>query len=274
MTAQDSRYRLTILGCGSSGGVPRIGNNWGACDPENPKNRRRRCSLLVQRFDGDDVTSILVDTSPDARQQLLDTGVGWLDGVIITHEHADHTHGIDELRVVAINGRSRVHVHADTKTGNILKDRFGYCFVQPEGSSYPPILNLHTITAFEPFEINGPGGPIRFLPFDQVHGDITALGLKIGRIAYSSDLSDLPEVSLPILSDLEVWIVDALRHAPHPSHFSVSDALYWIERLAPEKAILTNLHTDLDYDALNELTPEHVVPAHDMMAIEFDVEDV
>lgn len=268
MSVPNSHYKLTILGCGSSGGVPRIGGNWGECDPDDPKNRRRRCSLLVQRFDGDAVTNVLIDTSPDAREQLLDAGVGWLDGVVITHEHADHTHGIDELRVVAINGRERVKVYTNQATADVLKMRFGYCFIQPEGSSYPPILDLNEIRSGDAFSIDGPAGPITMTPFDQIHGDIISLGLRIGGVAYSSDLNDVPDESLDILRDLDVWIVDALRRKPHPSHFSLDESLKWIERLKPRQAILTNMHTDLDYQTVTDETDDHIKAAYDMMTIQ------
>lgn len=267
MTRPDDHYVLTILGCGSSGGVPRIGGNWGNCDPENPLNRRRRCSLLVQRFAGEAVTSVLVDTSPDCRTQLLDAGIGWLDAVVITHEHADHTHGIDDLRVVALNGRKRVKVMTNRETAELLRQRFSYCFVQAPGSSYPPILDLEEIGTDAPFRVDGPGGPVTIRAFDQIHGDIMSLGLRIGGAAYSSDLSDLPDESLDRLNGLNVWIVDALRHAPHPSHFSLADAIRWIDRLKPVRAILTNLHTDLDHDETNAATGDHVMPAHDMMQL-------
>ncbi|MCB1490770.1 MAG: MBL fold metallo-hydrolase [Rhodobiaceae bacterium] len=263
---------MTILGCGSSGGVPRIGNNWGNCDPNNPKNRRRRCSVLVQRFRNGKATTALIDTSPDIREQLLEAEIGWLDGVLITHEHADHTHGIDDLRVVALNGRQRVAVYANDETGEVLKTRFGYCFVQPPGSSYPPILDLRPAKALEPLVIDGDGGPITLTPFDQVHGSITAFGVRIGTAAYSSDLSDIPDASLGILSGLDTWIVDALRHQPHPSHFCVADALHWIGRLTPKAAVLTNLHTDLDYVELAAMVPPHVQPAYDMMRLEVPFE--
>jgi hypothetical protein len=136
---------LTILGCGSSGGVPRIGNNWGQCDPNELKNRRRRCSVLLEKREGDALTRVLVDTTPDLVSQLNSVDAGTLDGVWYTHEHADHTHGIDDLRQVAINMRERVNVWADHSTAEMLLSRFSYCFLTPPGSSYPPILEMNTI---------------------------------------------------------------------------------------------------------------------------------
>jgi phosphoribosyl 1,2-cyclic phosphate phosphodiesterase len=255
---------FTILGCGSSGGVPRPALGWGACDPQNPKNRRRRCSLLVERGDGPR-TRVLVDTSPDLREQLLDAQVDWLDGIFYTHEHADHTHGIDDLRGLFIHARRRLDAYVDDATSRVLRDRFGYCFATPPGSAYPPILNEHRIAVAAPVTVAGEGGPISVVPFLQDHGDIPSLGFRFGPVAYSSDLVDLPEASIPLLAGLDLWIVDALRDKPHPSHFSVAEALAWIDRIKPKRAILTNMHTDLDYAELRARLPAHVEPAYDGM---------
>ena len=260
--------KLTILGCGSSGGVPRIGNHWGSCDPANLRNRRRRCSLLVERKSVNGRTAVLVDTSPDMRSQLIDAEIDWLDGVLYTHDHADHTHGIDDLRVVAINGRRHVDTYMTVATANVIMSRFSYCYDQPEGSPYPPVLKQHTITPHRAVTVNGPGGAIAAYPFDQRHGHINALGFRFGNIAYSCDLHDLPEDSVPALQDLDIWIVDALRYTPHPSHFNVEDALRWIDRIKPKRAILTNMHVDLDYDTLKQELPAHVEPAYDGMTVE------
>jgi phosphoribosyl 1,2-cyclic phosphate phosphodiesterase len=258
---------VTILGCGSSPGVPRPALGWGDCDPNNPKNRRRRTSLLVERREGSGVTRILVDTSPDLREQLIDAEVDWLDGVLYTHEHADHTHGIDDLRSLFIKNRRRVDLYLDEHTAQMMTTRFGYCFRSPPGSEYPPIVNDNRISAGQPVTIKGQGGAITALPLQQVHGDIPSLGFRFGAFAYSCDLSDLPADSAAALTGLDVWIVDALRYRPHPSHFSLSDALGWIERLKPRRAILTNLHADLDYEVLRGKLPVHVVPAFDGMTV-------
>jgi phosphoribosyl 1,2-cyclic phosphate phosphodiesterase len=259
--------KLTILGCGTSGGVPRIGNRWGACDPATPKNRRLRCSLLVERAGSDGTTAVLVDTSPDIRQQLLDAGVGWLDGVLYTHDHADHTHGIDDLRVVSFNGRQRVDVYFDTATGRQLHDRFGYCFDTPPGGEYPAILKGHEIRAGEPVKISGAGGAIEALPFRQVHGSGESLGFRFGGIAYSPDVSDLPEKSLKALEGLDVWILDALRYTPHPSHLSVEQALAFIAGVKPKRAVLTHMHVDLDYETLRRELPDGIEPGYDGMVL-------
>ena len=261
--------RITILGCGSSGGVPRIGGNWGACDPANPKNRRRRCSILVEQGEGDATTSVLVDTSPDMREQLLDANVGRLDGVIFTHEHADQSHGIDDLRMIAINMMKRVPVWADRRTLSILETRFDYCFVTPKGSGYPPILEPHVIDVDDVnFTIDGPGGPLAITPFWQEHGHIRSLGFRFGDIAYTSDAHDIPEDSWPRLEGIDTWIVDALRYTRHPSHANVETALGWLDRAKVKRGVLTNLHVDLDYETLCAELPDHIEPAYDGMVVE------
>ncbi|MFM9848246.1 MAG: MBL fold metallo-hydrolase [Hyphomicrobiaceae bacterium] len=263
-------YKLTLLGTGSSGGVPRIGNDWGACDPRNPKNRRRRCSALIERTEGRGTTRVLVDTSPDLRDQLLDVGISTLDGVLYTHDHADHAHGIDELRIVALNMRRRIDVHADAATGATLRKRFDYCFDAPPGSAYPPIIDAHVIVPPAPVRVHGAGGCIEALPIVQQHGDIASLGFRVRDVAYSPDVSGLSDEAVAALAGLDVWIVDALRYRPHPSHFSVAQALDWIERVKPRRAILTHLHVDLDYETLRRELPQHVVPAYDGLSVHFD----
>ena len=259
--------RVTILGCGSSGGVPRVGTGWGACDPGNPKNRRRRCSVLVERVSPAGTTSVLVDTSPDLREQLLDAGVKHLDGVLFTHEHADHTHGIDDLRPLAIHMRRRVPVYADQATSDLLRDRFRYCFETPAGSNYPPILDEHRIEPGVPVSIDGTGGTLTGVPFRMIHGSIEALGFRFGDLAYAPDVSLMPDESAAFLRGLDVLILDALRYTPHPTHFSLAEALAFIEAVAPRRAVLTNLHTDLDYDRLARELPDGIEPAFDGMVI-------
>ena len=265
------QFRFTILGCGSSGGVPRLGGHWGDCDPDNPLNARRRCSLLVERDGADGTTSVLIDTSPDLRSQLLDTGTGRLDGIVYTHAHADHVHGIDDLRQIVFNMRARLPVWADGPTQNDLISRFGYAFTQPQGSPYPPILDLHTIDGA--FEIDGPGGPIPFQPFEVGHGAIDALGFRIGGLAYLPDVVDIYDAAWPWLQDLDCWIVDALRRTPHPTHAHLDMTLGWIERVRPARAILTNLHVDMDYATVAAETPDHITPAHDGMVVTLPIPD-
>ena len=262
--------KFTILGCGSSGGVPRAALGWGDCNPQNPKNRRRRTSLLVERRAASGITRVLVDTSPDLREQLLDAEVDWLDAVFYTHAHADHTHGIDDLRALVIKHRRRVDVYLDEPTGRALHARFGYCFRSPPGSEYPPIVTEHRLAAGRPVTVEGEGGTVTALPLLQEHGSIASVGFRFGALAYSCDLSGLPAESIAALKGVDVWVVDALRYRPHPSHFSVDDALAWIGRIKPARAILTNLHSDLDYDALRARIPHHVEPAYDGLTIELE----
>jgi phosphoribosyl 1,2-cyclic phosphate phosphodiesterase len=256
---------FTILGCGSSMGVPRVALGWGACDPDNPKNRRRRCALLVERVRDKGATRVLVDCTPDLRAQLLDADIDWLDGVLITHEHADHTHGVDDLRPLFVHKRRRVDIYLDEPTSRALHARFGYCFMKPPGSDYPPILSEHRLTAGTAVTVDGQGGPIEALPVLQEHGDIPSLGFRFGNVAYSADIKALAAASIAAMAGLDVWIVDALRMAPHPSHLNLDEALSWITRIKPKRAILTNLHSDLDYATLRASLPPHVEPAYDGM---------
>jgi len=266
-----------ILGCGSSGGVPRLGGAdnagfWGACDPSNPKNRRTRCSLLVRRKSKTGETAALVDTSPDMREQLLAARCGALDGVLISHDHADQLHGFDDLRMIAINMRRVVDVHMDETTAAGVLARFGYCFVQPKGSGYPPIVTARMIEEpFKPFEINGAGGALPVQAFWQRHGRIRSLGFRFGPLAYSSDVDGLDDAAFAALEGVECWIVDTLRYTEHPSHAHLALALAWIERVKPKRAILTNLHTDLDYETLRRELPPIVEPAYDGLKIELSI---
>ena len=264
-----ARLRFTILGCGSSGGVPRLGGDWGACDPTNPKNRRRRCSLLVERHSDSGTTRVLIDTAPDMRDQLLDAGVGELDAVVYTHSHADHVHGIDDLRQVVFNTRKRLPVWADGATQEALLTRFGYAFVQPDGSPYPPILDMHTIHG--PLTVSGAGGDIALTPFKVSHGSIDALGFRVANVAYLPDVIEIYPEAWAHLADLDVWILDALRRKPHPTHAHLALALDWIARAAPKRAVLTNMHIDLDYAEVEAETPAHITPAYDGMTLTFEV---
>lgn len=258
--------RATILGCGSSGGVPRIGNDWGACDPSNPKNRRSRCSMLLEKVDGGRVTRVLIDTAPDLRDQLLAARVGHLDGVVYTHAHADHVHGIDDLRMVVFNRGSRLPVWADAETADALTSRFAYAFVQPPHSAYPPILDLHDISG--PFAVDGPAGPLALEPVKVQHGRIHALGFRTCGLLYLPDVSAIPDEAWSRMMGLDILVLDALRYRPHPTHAHLAQSLEWIARAAPRQAVLTDLHNDFDHALLTAELPPHVIPAYDGMVLE------
>lgn len=264
-----AELRFTILGCGSSGGVPRLGGLWGDCDPDEPRNQRTRCSMLIERESPEGITRILIDTTPDMRAQLLRAGVGALDAVVYTHSHADHVHGLDDLRQIVFNTRTRLPVWADGDTQNDLFSRFGYAFVQPEGSPYPPILEMHTIAG--DVTIDGAGGPVTLTPFKVNHGAIDALGFRVNDLAYLPDVAEMYADSWPALEGLDCLILDALRRTPHPTHLHLDKALDWIERLSPRRAVLTNMHIDLDYATVAAETPDHVTPAHDGMILRYEV---
>lgn len=259
---------VTILGCGSSAGVPRPALGWGACDPSNPKNRRRRCSILIERKTPSGITRVLIDTSPDLREQLIDADVDGLDAVFLTHEHADQLHGMDDLRSVVLHMRARIPVHMSRAAARDVLTRFGYCFAQPPGSDYPPILEDRYVEAGEMRTIRGKGGALTLEPFLVDHGNIPALGYRFAGAAYSPDMNDIPRESLARLQDLDLWIIDGLRYAPHPSHTNIEQALSWVELMKPRAAIITNMHSDLDYEVLRSKLPDGVVPAFDGMRIE------
>lgn len=250
--------RITILGCGSSTGVPRIGPDWGACDPQEPKNARRRCSILVE----EGATRVLIDTAPDLRQQLLDARVSRLDAVVWTHDHADQCHGIDDLRMIYLHNGGPVQGYADARTLEALTTRFGYCFEQVPGTLYPPIIAPHVFAA--PFRI----GEIDILPIAQDHGSVVSYGFRFGDMAYSNDVVTLSDEAFDRLEGVKVWIVDAMRYRPHPTHAHVARTLEWIARLKPERAVLTNLHIDLDYATLRRELPKGVEPAYDGMILD------
>jgi phosphoribosyl 1,2-cyclic phosphate phosphodiesterase len=263
-----NRLRVTVLGCGSSGGVPRVGNDWGVCDPHDPRNYRTRCSLLVEQYQGDydhdRATVVLIDTSPDLRVQLNAARVRHIDGLLYTHDHADQTHGIDDLRALVYSQQKRIPAWMDEATATSLLTRFGYIFKTPPGSNYPALLDFVPMPAhFETVTIEGRGGPLSFQILPQNHGDIDSLGFRFGSVAYCNDCKTLPAETLAACQNLDLFIVDALRDTLHPSHANVAQALAWIETLKPKQAILTNMHIDLDYVALSARLPVGVEPAFD-----------
>jgi len=250
--------RVTMLGCGTSTGVPQLPGDWGACDPNEPKNRRRRVSILIEAGE----RTVLVDTGPDMRAQLLDAGVTRLDGVLITHDHADHTHGIDDLRGFYQHTREQIPLYTNAETLERLQARFDYIFRSRQG--YPPICKAETIVPGMPVTI----GDVTALPFWQEHGSVWSLGFRFGSIAYSTDVHWLPEESYRALEGVKVWIVDAVRYKPHPTHFCVEDALAAIQRVGCERAILTHMNKELDYTTLAAELPPGVEPGYDGLVIE------
>jgi phosphoribosyl 1,2-cyclic phosphate phosphodiesterase len=261
---------VTILGCGSSGGVPRADGDWGACDPSNPRNQRSRCSLLVRRkghSEQSDETTILIDASPDLRLQSVRAGVRRVDAALLTHDHADQTHGIDDLRAFFIRMRRRIPCWMDPGTYATMMSRFGYIF-EDEGG-YPAICDARRLPPHgEPWSIDGPSGEIPVLTFDQDHGGVRSVGYRFGPLAYSSDVVRLPDAAMAALAGVEVFIVDALRYRPHPTHATVAEALDWISALNVRRGILTNMHLDLDYAALAAQLPPGVEPAYDGLRLE------
>ncbi|WP_421850267.1 MBL fold metallo-hydrolase [Oricola sp.] len=263
--------RFTVLGCGSSPGTPRLNGDWGNCDPQNPRNRRLRASLLVERILPDGAkTCVVIDTGPDFRQQMLAASVTQLDGVVYTHPHADHIHGIDDLRTLVLYQKRLMDIWADAPTERRLREAFSYCFETPAGSSYPPILRANPIDHATPFAVEGPGGPIRFEPLPQQHGSIVSLGFRIGGLAYCPDVSAFPTATLAQMRGLDVLIVDALQYREHPSHLSLDQALAVIMELRPKKAYLTHMHIPLDYETVLHETPASVEPCHDGLVLELE----
>lgn len=259
---------VTILGCGSSGGVPRADGNWGDCDPAEPRNYRTRCSLMVRRKGEGPQTTLVVDTSPDFRGQAAANGMKRLDAVLLTHDHADQTHGLDDVRAFALNQRARIPTWMDEDTCASLLNKFRYIF-QSEGG-YPAICEVEPIPPHgTPWSVGGPTGDIPVTTFDLGHGAIRSVGYRFGPVAYCPDVDVIPDEAFEALAGVQVWIVDALRWAPHPTHAHVERALDWIARVAPARAILTDMHIDMDYRSLLRDLPAGVEPAFDGMR--FDI---
>ena len=265
--------RFTILGCGSSGGVPRVDGDWGDCDPREPKNRRRRCSLLAERAESEaalktgEATRLLIDTSPDLREQLLDAQVSTLDGLAFTHDHADQSHGIDDVRAIVYRRAKRLPAFMNAHTRAQLTTRFGYIFETPPGSGYPPLLELQAMEDGAEHAIDGPGGRLSFTSFTVAHGSIPCAGIRIGPAAYTPDVSGMPDAAFEAIEGVSLWIVDALRDKPHPSHAHLALSLEWLARAKPALGVLTNLHIDLDYRALAKRCPDGVRPSYDGMQV-------
>lgn len=269
-----SLLEVTILGSGSSGGVPRADGNWGVCDPSDPRNSRTRCSLMARRRSEEGPerwTTIVVDTAPEFRLQTAAAGTRRLDALLMTHDHADQAHGIDDIRAFAMRQRARIPVHVDEATAETMIRRFGYVFLGDKG--YPAIADLVAIPPHgETWRVDGPSGPIPVVTFDQDHGEVRSVGYRFGPIAYSSDVLALDDAAFEAMAGVELWIVDALRYTPHPTHAHVERTLGWIERLRPRLAILTNLHIDLDFEELTSRLPPGVGAAFDGMRLELEMD--
>lgn len=262
--------RVTILGCGSSGGVPRVDGDWGACDPSEPKNYRTRCSLLVERAtslsalaDGVNITRLLIDTSPDFRFQMLREGITQIDGVAFTHDHADQSHGIDDLRAIVYRRRAKLPAYMADFAYEALFARFGYIFETPDGSGYPPILEPVVLPGEAAFELDGAGGRLQARLFTVDHGSVPCSGVRIGPLAYTPDVAAMPDSAFDAIHGVTIWIADALRDKPHPSHSHLAQTLAWLERAGVSHGVLTNMHIDLDYRALLARCPDGVRPAYD-----------
>ena len=267
--------RAVILGCGSSGGVPRVGGDWGFCDPANPKNKRSRSSLYVEHWIGEkmpapeDRTAIVIDTSPDLREQFLAANIKRLDAVVFTHEHADQSHGIDDLRAIAYRMQSQIPTYMDQNTKDHVHKRFEYCFEMPEGRVHPPILKLQPLMkSGDRVKIEGPGGTLSLDVFQVSHGPTKSLGFIIDdKIGYAPDVWDVPDEAISALADVDTFIVDSLRYNAHPTHANTDKSLSWLARARARRGVLTNLHIDMDYDTLKAELPPMVVPAYDGMEI-------
>lgn len=251
--------KVTILGSGAAGGCPSINRGWGACDPANPRNRRLRPSILVEQGD----TRILVDTSPDCREQLLTAGVRRLDAVLFTHDHADHIHGIDELREINRAMEAPLDIYASAETMDGIRTRFPYVLgaVEEGQSIYKPMLVPHV--ANDPFTVGGVG----IVPYDQDHGYCRTLGFRFGKFAYSTDLVNLPEESFAAIVGIDVWVVGCLTYDPHPTHAHLDKVLGWLDRVKPKRAYLTHMTPSLDYQTLRAKLPPNVEPAYDGLEI-------
>lgn len=254
--------RVTILGCGPSGGVPGIGDYWGKCDAQNPKNRRTRPSILLEN----DTLSLLVDSSPDVREQLLKAKVSRLDAVLYTHGHADHLHGIDDLRSINRLQNAPLDIYLNQETLDHISQRFGYV-LEPlaEGADvfYKPVLVPHLVDYGQAFNLAG----LEILPIKQDHGFCETIGYRIGDFAYSTDVVDMDDDSFDLLKGVKVWVIGTLVDQPHMTHADVDKAVRWVEKIAPERAFLTHLGTSLDYSALSARLPENIRPCFDGLQI-------
>ena len=250
---------VTILGCGSSGGVPLIGNIWGPCDPNDSRNTRRRVSILVKK----NKKTLLVDTSPDLRMQMLDAKVKDVDAVLYTHSHADHVHGIDDLRAFCWQRKDNkpLPIYSDQYTIDQITNRFDYAFENKYGPAVPS-LAANTISIG-----NNTIQGVNVEAIKQIHGKGFSLGYRFDNVAYSTDVNNLPNESMEQLKNLDLWIVDCVRYEPHYSHSHFDQTISWIKQLKPKRAILTHMGHWLDYNDLKNKCPDNVEPGIDGMVI-------
>ena len=257
--------KVTVLGCGASAGVPLIGCECVTCSSDNPKNTRTRVSILVEQGD----TAILIDTSPDLRQQALANGFKKVDAVVYTHAHADHCHGIDDIRSLNYHLGAAIPAYGDAPTMARLQSSFDYVFQppMPEYGWFRPCMTAHIIEPYEPFTI----GNITLQPFLQEHGKVHSLGFRIGDFVYSTDVKSFPKESEQYLQNIDTWLLDCLTdERPMPTHADLPLSLSWVEQFKPKRAVLTHLSHSLDYDKLNRETPANVEAAFDGMVLEVE----
>lgn len=254
--------KITILGCGNSGGVPLIGNRWGECDPSDPRNRRTRASIMVE----EGPTSLLVDTSPDLRAQLLANNVQNVTAVLYTHSHADHSHGIDDLRAVNWLMKKSIPFYATPQTMEELRRRFDYVIYgspdRGEERFYKPSLEPHIISG--PFTFDG----IHVTPFAQEHGETQTTGYRFNDFAYSPDAKSLDDNAFEALKGVKIWVVDCMREREHSTHSHLAQTLAWIEKIRPKQAFLTHMDQTMDYSKLVAKLPSYVHPAYDGLEID------
>ena len=254
--------KVTILGCGPSAGVPLIGCDCGVCTSDNPKNKRTRSSILIES----DTTTILIDASPDLREQALRENIRRIDALVMTHAHADHCHGIDEMRSFNYLSDAVIPIYADDKTLKDITQRFGYLFLPPDTHWYRGALEPHIIREGVPFRV----GDIELIPFMQEHGKSHSIGYKIGNFVYSTDVNNFPNDSMQYLENIDVWLVDSLREDPAPAHAHLALTLEWITQFKPRQAVLTHMSHVFNYDALSARLPAHVTPAFDGFSFEIN----
>ena len=254
--------KITILGCGASGGVPLVGCHCEVCDSKHPYNKRLRSSIIVEVKK----TKLLIDSSPDLRQQMMNSGYDFADAVLYTHGHADHTHGIDDLRAFNYHRNAPLPIYGTQEFMDEFRTRFLYAFgIKPAWAGWTrPNLAPNVIEEYGEFKFSD----MTVQHFLQYHGKGKTIGYRIGNFAYSPDVNNFPDQSLQLLESLDVWLVDCLRREPAPTHAHLEMTLEWIERLKPKRAILTHMSHDLDYEWLGSILPPNVEAAYDGMVID------